>query len=63
MAEIYTINGEELAIGLQGCSVCDEARRHARAFAADRDEEVILDDDDGLWIIFPDGSRELSEDM
>jgi hypothetical protein len=59
MATIYDLNeGMELTAGLQGSDACDEAWLTACAIANDRDEAVILDDDDGCWRIDPDGKRE-----
>lgn len=58
MANIYSIDGMYLAEGMQGSSVCDEAWLAAKSIAAERDEDVMLEDDDGNWIIHPDGSRE-----
>lgn len=55
-ATIYSKDGYELATGLQGIDVCDEALRYAREFASERNEDVILDDDDGSWLVHPDGS-------
>ena len=56
MATIYdaetavTITG-----GFQGCTVCDEAIQAAKRIAAEREEDVILDDDDGYWLVDSDG--------
>lgn len=35
MADIYTMNGEEITMGLQGSAVCDEAIQTAKAIARD----------------------------
>lgn len=59
MATIYSSDGYEITAGLQGCSVCDEAIQAAYRIAEDRDEEVILEDDDGTWAITPDGDSAL----
>lgn len=56
MAEIYTMNGEEITVGLQGSAVCDEAIQSAKAIAAEREETVRLEDDGELWDVHPDGS-------
>jgi len=56
MAEIYDMSGNEITVGLQGCSVCDEAIIAARNIAGDRNEDVHLVDD-GEWIVHPNGSR------
>lgn len=58
MASIYSVDGNEISLGLQGSDVCDEAWQAAVAIAEERGEPVWLDDDDGEWIIYPDGSRE-----
>lgn len=58
MAEIYSMNGEELAVGLQGSAVCDEAIRAAKAIAKDMDETVRLEDDGDLFDVHPDGTVE-----
>jgi len=57
-ATIYSTDGEHIAQGLQGCNVCDEALQHARRVAKERDEGVVLEDDDGNWLVYPDGSCE-----
>ncbi len=56
MAEIYTQSGEEITVGLQSSTVCDEAIRAAKGIAADRDETVRLEDDGEAWDVHPDGS-------
>ena len=56
MATVYDLNHETLADGLQGCDTCDEAIQMARKIAAERGEQVLLVDDDGEWILNPDGS-------
>lgn len=58
MATIYTLDSEILTDGLQGCSHSDEALNIARRIAADRGEAVLLDDEDGLWRVHPDGACE-----
>jgi len=61
MAGIYTMDGNELCVGLQGCRLCDEAIQQAEAWADLLGTDVLLDDDDGEWIVHPraeDGSRE-----
>lgn len=56
MAAIYdATTGETITEGLQGCSRCDEALQTARRLAQERDEPVHLDDDDGEWLVHPDG--------
>jgi len=61
MAEIYTMNGEEITVGLQGSAVCDEAIHAAKRIAADRGEAVRLEDDGELFDVFPDGTVEDGE--
>ena len=56
MATIYDANGDVLSDVLQGCKVCDEAIQAARRRAKDRKEDVVLEDDDGLWLVHPDGT-------
>lgn len=59
MAAIYNmLDGTAITQGLQGCSVCDEAIQAARRIAADRGEDVHLVDDDGEWIVHPDGTAD-----
>lgn len=53
--------GEYITQGLQGCKTCDEAIQMARRMAAERQKPVVLDDDDGQWVIQPDGSAEESD--
>ncbi len=55
MASIYNTNGEYITQGLQGSSVCDEALIAAREIAAAHNEDVVLKDDDGYWLVSPDG--------
>tara|TARA_Y100000310_G_scaffold339131_1_gene430859 strand:- start:58 stop:249 length:192 start_codon:yes stop_codon:yes gene_type:complete len=57
MANIYDENGNYLAQGLQGCNKCDEAWQSAVAFARQKNEDVILEDDDGDWLIDNHGRR------
>lgn len=64
MAAIYTMDGDELTDGLQGCSVCDEAIEAACRTADRLGADVHLSDDDGDWIVHPvaaDGSREAAD--
>ena len=61
MAEIYTMNGEEITVGLQGLTVCDEAIQAAKRIAADRGECVRLEDDGDLLDVYPDGTIEEGE--
>ena len=59
MAEIYDYEtGDAITVGLQGSRVCDEAIQAARRIAADRNEPVELHDDDGVWLVHPDGDCE-----
>lgn len=52
MAAIYDADYNIITQGLQGCSRCDEAIQMARRMAAERQECVILNDDDGEWIVY-----------
>lgn len=54
MAAIYTMDGNEICNGLQGCDACDEAILTAKQIAKRRGEDVHLVDDDGEWIVHPD---------
>jgi len=57
MAAIYDMdNGMQLTDGLQGCTVSDEAIQTAQRIAVDLDEPVLLEDDDGMWEVNPDGT-------
>lgn len=58
MAEIYTGDGEEITVGLQGSAVCDEAIRAAKRIATDRGEAVYLEDEDDQLTVHPDGTVE-----
>lgn len=58
MASIYDpIDGTVLVEGLQGSDVCDQAWQAARTMAAERGSDVELEDDDGNWLVHPDGMR------
>lgn len=60
MASIYDVEtGDVLTEGLQGCNTCDEAIQVAQRAADERSADVLLDDDDGEWIVHPtiDGRR------
>lgn len=60
-ASIYTLEGNELTIGLQVSSKSTEAIQVAEWFADNRGEDVVLLDDDGDWLVHPareDGTRE-----
>lgn len=61
MAEIYTMDGEEITVGLQGSAVCDEAIRAAKSIAKDRGETVRLEDDGELYDVHPDGTVETGD--
>ena len=54
-ASVYDENGNYITQGLQPSAVCDEAIITAKSIAADREKEVILEDDDGYWMVSPDG--------
>lgn len=59
MAAIYDYNtGYAITEGLQGCRVCDDAIHLAHEIAQERERSVILDDDDGSWIVHSDGTVE-----
>lgn len=59
MTNIYDREtGSEITVGLQGSEMCDEAIQAARRCTIDAGEAVLLADDDGDWIVHPDGSRE-----
>ena len=61
MATIYDRDGNLLTAGLQGCNVCDEAIIVAQRIANGMGEPVILEDDDGEWIIEPDAAVDSAE--
>lgn len=62
MASIFNYQtGEHITQGLRGSKTCDEAIQMARRMASDRQEPVVLDDDDGQWVVHPDGSCEESD--
>jgi hypothetical protein len=67
MAAIYEYeNGQELTSCLQGSSVCDEAIICAQEFADEQGAPVVLEDDDGVWLIYPvdeDGDREAADEL
>jgi hypothetical protein len=67
MAAIYDYEtAYTLSDGLQGCNVCDEAIRAAQWTADDRGEDVVLEDDDGVWLVHPadgDGTREPADEL
>jgi len=57
MAAIYDYaTGYAITEGLQGCETCDEAIDMAIEIAAERGVPVVLEDDDGNWLVKPDGS-------
>lgn len=60
MAAIYTLEGNELCAGLQGCNVSNEAIQAAERHADNLGTDVHLVDDDGEWIVHPrvNGTRE-----
>jgi NAD(P)H-dependent FMN reductase len=55
-ASIYDGEGNTITGGLQPASVCDEAIQAARRIAAESGDDVYLEDDDGNWIVSPDGT-------
>ena len=58
MAEIYSQNGNEITVGLQSSTVCDEAIIAAKNIARDIDQTVYLEDDDERKTVHPDGTVE-----
>ncbi len=54
-ADIYAADGSEITAGLQPSRFCDEAINLARELAAERNETLLLCDDDGDWLVAPDG--------
>ena len=55
MADIYDLeSGVPITEGLQGCQICDEALNAAQRIASE-DGPVILEDDDGTWLVHEDG--------
>lgn len=57
MAEVYDCEtGDIITGGMQGSAVCSEAIQAAQRIAKDRGEPVLLADDDGQWIVHPDGA-------
>lgn len=59
MAAIYDYkNGHLITGGLQGCKVCDEAVQSAIWIAEHRNQPVHLEDDDGDWVVYPDGTMD-----
>ena len=58
MAEIYSQDGNEITVGLQGSIVCDEAMQAAKVIAMDRGEAVRLEDGGESWDVHPDGTVE-----
>ena len=58
MAAIYTMDGYTITAAIEGCKVSDIAIRTAERQARERGEDVHLVDDDGEWIISPNGHAE-----
>lgn len=59
MATIHTYETADIITdGLQGSDVCDEAITAARHAAKERGKPVVLDDDDGVWLVYPTGHAE-----
>lgn len=64
MAEIYDREtGAPITVGLQGCKRSNEAIQSATRLARLRGASVLLIDDDGEWIIHPDGDVELNHEV
>jgi len=56
MASLFDLrSGHTITEGLQGSSVCNDALRIARARAKESKRSVLLEDDDGDWIVGPRG--------
>lgn len=56
MASIYDLDsGQAITAGLQGSSVCNEAINVAKNIAKERRRTVLLEDDDGDWLVGPSG--------
>lgn len=53
--------GEYITQGLQGRNTCDVAIQTAKRIAACGQRSVVLDDDNGQWIVRPDGSTAESD--
>lgn len=63
MSAIYDLEtGNTITEGLQGSDVCNTAIQAAQSIAKDRGEPVQLSDDDGDWIVHPDGSADHYEE-
>ena len=61
-AAIYTLDGAELCAGLQPSSVSSAAYRAAANHASRLNSVVHLVDDDGEWLVWPDGTCERYSD-
>lgn len=56
-AAIYdAMTGDVICEGLDGCRISDVAARAAERIAAERGEPVLLVDDDGTCLAYPDGT-------
>ncbi len=56
MATLFDLlSGDTITEGVPGCNTCDEGIRMALRIAQDGRRTVILDDDDGEWLIGPRG--------
>jgi hypothetical protein len=58
-ASIYTLDGVEVAVGLNTCAVSDEAYDMANRDADERGEPVELHNADGVWLVR--GGHELAQ--
>jgi hypothetical protein len=56
MAQVLLMDGT--VINAQGSRTCDEAWQRAKKLASTYREAVVLRDDDGDWLVSPDGDRE-----
>ncbi len=62
MAAIYdVVSGYPITQGLEGCRACDQAVQTAIRIAAARMQSVHLEDDDGDWMVHPNGTIERLE--
>ena len=55
MARLIDLNGDIITDGVQGSRVCDAAAKMALRLAAERHENIQLEDDDGNWLATPAG--------
>lgn len=59
MAGIYNyLTTDTITDGLRGSTWSDDARQTAHSIAREKCQPVVLEDDDGIWLVYPDGTRE-----